>query len=868
MYFSDVLAALRWWLVLMVLGTAVTPLAFVIFRRLPDRGYAFTKMLGLLLVSYLFWITGSLGILGNNLGGILVSLLLVVALSTWLYQREGNSELRQWLRHNRSQILITELVFALLFALWVWVRAQNPAIAATEKPMEFAFLNSIGRSPSFPPLDPWLSGFAISYYYFGYVMTSIVARLAAVAEPIAFNLGIAWLVAGSGTAAFGLVYNLVAQRDVGVGNVRRSALALGLMASLALPIAGNSQIILEVLHANGGGSAEFWAWLDVRDINAPPDIGQTPRYQTSNWWWWRSSRVIHEYHLSGRAEEGLEPIVEFPGFSFVLGDMHPHVLSLPFAFLSLAVALAWYLQNGTGNSELEASKWDELDWIRRVNTLLKHVGWPLWLLTALVVGGLSFLNTWDVLIHLFVVVAAFALSQWQRGGWHGRIVSQSLLMAILLLIPAILLYLPFYLGFRSQAGAPYLLPMLMRPTRLPHFLIIFGLPLFTIVTLLVVLAIKQRLAQVKVGLLTAVSLLFTLLFLMLFLGILIASSQEGYGRINNLATELNLVLSPRPEGVVAFGWGITAVFTLIPTLLTAKLDYPGVTLLLLGIITLIVTIWSQYGRERKNEKATEDHSPPPTLHASLPFLLLLILTASLLTLGPEFVYLRDNFGQRLNTTFKFYYQAWVMFGVAGLVAIDYLWREMQGAARLVSGVVTVSYTAVFALTLLFPYYAVQSRASEYRGNPTAAERLPATLNGLAQVEHFNPDEYAALMWLRQNVSGTPVILEAVGGQYSNYARVAANTGLPTVLGWAGHEYQWRGSDTPEPGERDPAIQQIYTDPTWNSAPALLDRYNVAYIYVGGLETSSYGLPGSQKFAEQLEVAYQNSNVTIYHWQPQ
>ncbi len=868
MYFSDILAALRWWLVLMVLGTAVFPLTFTLFRRLPDRGYAFTKMLGLLLASYLFWISGSLGILGNNLGGILSSLVVVTAVSIWFYRRETVRKLatamtlRQWLHQNRSQILITELIFALLFALWVWVRAQNPAIAATEKPMEFAFLNSIGRSPAFPPLDPWLSGFAISYYYFGYVMTSLVARLAFVAEPIAFNLGIAWLVAGSGTAAFGLVYNLVA-----TNGVRRNALLLGLMAALALPIAGNSQIILELLHANGGGSAEFWAWLDVRDINAPPDISQTPRYQTSSWWWWRSSRVIHEYHLSGRAEEGLEPIVEFPGFSFVLGDMHPHVLSLPFAFLSLALALVWFLETGDRRlGRFASGDWETAAWLTKIRLLLSGVGWPLWLLTAIIVGGLSFLNTWDVLIHLFVVVAAFGLSQWQRDGWHSRILSQSLLIAVLLLIPAILLYLPFYLGFRSQAGAPYLLPMLMRPTRLPHFLIIFGLPLLSIVTLLVVLAMKQRFAQLKAGLLTAVSLLFTLLFLMLFLGILIASSQEGYGRINNLATELNLVLAPRPEGVVAFGWGITAAFSLIPTVLGAKLSYPGVTLLLLGMITLIIMIWN-HPKAQKDEAWGEDIMPP-SMPQAFPFVLLLVLTGTLLTLGPEFVYLRDNFGQRLNTTFKFYYQTWVMFGVAGLVAIDYLWREMQGAARLVSGIVTVGYTAVFALTLLFPYYAVQSRAIEYRGAPASDNRLPASLNGLAQVEHFNPDEYDALMWLRQNVAGAPVVLEAVGGQYSGFARVAANTGLPTVLGWAGHEYQWRGSDTSEPGQRDPAIQQIYTDPTWNTAPSLLDQYNVEYIYVGGLETSTYGIPGSQKFAEQLEVAYQNSGVTIYRWQPQ
>jgi uncharacterized membrane protein len=96
MYFTDILAALRWWAVLMVLGTAVLPFTFVFFKRLPDRGYAFTKMMGLLLVSYLFWLSGSLGILGNNLGSILVSLLVVAALSIWLYRRDGSGELRQW----------------------------------------------------------------------------------------------------------------------------------------------------------------------------------------------------------------------------------------------------------------------------------------------------------------------------------------------------------------------------------------------------------------------------------------------------------------------------------------------------------------------------------------------------------------------------------------------------------------------------------------------------------------------------------------------------------------------------------------------------------------------------------------------------
>jgi len=262
----------------------------------------------------------------------------------------------------------------------------------------------------------------------------------------------------------------------------------------------------------------------------------------------------------------------------------------------------------------------------------------------------------------------------------------------------------------------------------------------------------------------------------------------------------------------------------------------------------------------------------PNDHPALPFVLLLITTAALLTLGPEFVYLRDNFGVRLNTIFKFYYQAWIMFGVAGIFGIFYLWRVLAaGARKAVPTLVTVGYTAVFLLSLLFPFYAIRSRSIEYRGPVDAEFRQPLTLNGLAQVQQFNPDEYAALMWLRENVEGTPVILEAVGGQYSQYGRVSANTGLPTLLGWAGHEYQWRGRSTTEPGLRDPVVQDIYTAPTWegSNASLLLDEYDVELIYVGSLERSAYGNGGNfDKFQERLEVAYQNSSVTIYRWLPQ
>ncbi|MCA9956649.1 MAG: hypothetical protein KC434_18095, partial [Anaerolineales bacterium] len=665
---------------------------------------------------------------------------------------------------------------------------------------------------------------------FGYVMTSVLARLAAVSEPVAFNLGIAWLLAGTGVGAFGLVYNLVLSYGQHLKQAAsRLALTLGLMAAIALPIAGNLQVILETLHGNGIGSTEFWAWLDVRNINGPAVDIESPRYL----WWWRSSRVINEYSLSGQVIEGLEPIAEFPGFSFILGDMHPHVMALPFAFLSLAVAFLWWLQEKeTGDLRLEI-KASNQSIISNLQSLVPNK--PLWAITVLILGGLSFLNTWDVLVHLFVVLGAFILNRWRRFGWRNQWLTEAIWLAILLVIPAIFLYLPFYLGFRSQAGAPYLLPTLVRPTRLPQFLIIFGLPLLSIWTLVLSLVSRYKFKQWKAGVITAVSLILGLFVLAVLLGLIVASSADGAGRIVGLANELGLTLAPRPEGNVAFGWGATAVFAILPAIVQAKVAIPGVTLMLAALLGLVVMAWQGlFGAEDEAtatetqpedadnfaEEAVEPISVPVAAKVSpspLPFILLLIATGALLTLGPEFVYLRDNFGVRLNTVFKFYYQTWVMFGVAGLFSLSYLWLvARESGHKLVPAGVTVVYTAVFIGTLLFPILAVQTRAIEFRGPVDSVNRQPPTLNGLAQTASFNPDEYAAIMWLRDNVDGTPTIVEAVGGQYSAYGRISASTGIPTLLGWAGHEYQWRGYSTPEPSERDPIVREIYTLPNWDN----------------------------------------------------
>ena len=208
--------AVLWWLVLEGIGLLALPLAYRLFRHLPDRGYTFAKPLGLVLVTYLLWMSGTLGILRNTWGSILFVLLLVAFGSFWLYRRNAaprgpheSVELWRWLSDHRWTVLASEAVFTAAFVLWTAYKAYDPNIAITEKPMEFAFLNAIGRSEAFPAYDPWMSGYGISYYHFGYIMVATLAKFAQIPGSFAFNLGIAMLFALTASGSFGVIYNLV-----------------------------------------------------------------------------------------------------------------------------------------------------------------------------------------------------------------------------------------------------------------------------------------------------------------------------------------------------------------------------------------------------------------------------------------------------------------------------------------------------------------------------------------------------------------------------------------------------------------------------------------------------------------------------------
>jgi YYY domain-containing protein len=835
---DQVLLAVRWYLVVQVFGLAALPLCLRLFRYLPDSGYGVSKPLGLLLVGWVFWLLTTFGWLHNTAGSILVALGLLVVAGLALSQVSG-------LKYPRpGSILVTEVLFALFFAVCCVVRAHMPRIetAGGEKWMEIAFLRAILRSDVFPPHDPWLSGFAISYYYFGYVIVAMLTRLAAVPPSIAFNLGIATLFALACAGAFSLVYNLVAaerkSEEAARGGWGGRLAVLGLLLGAVM---GNLGGLLEMLDAYGVGSDAFWHWLDVRDL-AEVSSPLSERF----FWWWDASRVVHDYTPWGADQEVID---EFPAFSFLLGDMHPHVLGLPFVLLALALAF-----NLHQRIVLEPETWDLK--LSRWTILFPLRPWELFVY-ALCLGGLGFLNTWDFPIYLFVVTAAYAFALLRNTYHTTRVMSclsRLVPFFVVLLATGLLLYFPFWRSFQSQAGGVLL--NVFNGTRLTQFLVMFGPLVFLLAAFVGGQAWRADVRASQVAGWTLGVTMIILTTLLLALGIVVALIWLGMVPEQGAASYVGAWL--RHEPIPGLDENVPGVlelmqhrFLLDPEMLNPSPDVPRWPVALRSI--LASSIWTTLGLVAGVVAAVlilrRTAGDERRVTGIRDFILLLFATGALLALSVEYVYLKDHFGTRMNTVFKFYFQAWVMWGVAGAYVLTAFIR--RGRVWVVAPAVLL-----IAAGLLYPVLAIPKRASEYGG--------PPTLDGAAYLAQAHPDDYAAVAWLNENVEDAPVILEAPGGAYDYEGRVSAHTGLPTLLGWAGHEGQWRGNFE-EQNRREPDIETLYTSVELAEVLTLLDKYGISYVYVGPVERGSYPAAGLAKFARLLDVVYEADPVTIYRY---
>ena len=772
--------AFIWFITVELLGFIALPVTFVLFKSLPDRGYAFSKALSILIISFLLWIAASAHILPNAQWAIILIIALLAAGSLFLFVRRRH-QIVSFISENRRVIIATEAIFLLSFVLMAVVRSYNPEILWGEKTMDFAFLNGILRSEYFPPLDPWLSGHSISYYYFGYLMMATLTKFTGVASSVSFNLSIALIFALTAIGGFSIVYNLVRLSRGGV----KAALGFGLVAVGILLILGNLVGVLELLHAHGVGSEGFWRWVGIAGLDHPYQSEQW--YPTDFWWWWRSTRVINT--LAPDMAFGLDyTITEFPAFSFLFADLHPHLMALPFVLLNLGFCLE--IMNSSASLGLAG--------VRR--------NWAQFLVFAICLGSLGFINTWDLPAYIFLFALVALIGAYlARGKIDLRLLRDVGLFCLALVACALLFYLPFYLGLQTTISGFGLVGDI--DTQPFHFFMFWGFLLFMTVSFVL---------------------------------------AQAWGTLRRRDFSWREVL-----GVILIPLLPLAIWTVWDLTTGAGFSIPGKfwhilpLLLVLSLILLILIKKSQSTGETENE-GKKAHL----------FILVLLFAGFLLLMGLELFFVRDPHGiRRMNTMFKLYYQAWVFLAIGSAFGLYWLgsrWRPVTIPRKLARASWWVVCVLLIVGSCVFPIAATITFTGGFSGEPT--------LNGLAFTQQSHPSEYEAIEWLNSEVDGAPVIVEAIGGWHVEYFRISARTGLPTIIGSPGHENLWRGSDFPE---RQEDVNLIYQSDDIGEVQGLLEKYDVTYVYVGYLERLEYGDEVGESFADFMDVVFENEGVTIY-----
>ena len=443
---SDVLA---FWAACLLLGALAMPIAFVMLRRLPDAGAGMSFALGLVLSGYAYFILRVLGVLPPGRGGYLLALVIVGLISAGVAGRDRR--FTSTLRRSWAAWLMSGGVFTVFFFLCVAFRSYNAEIGGTEQPMDLMYLNATLVSQDYPPHDPWLAGERASYYYFGYLQAGLLTSVAGVTPSAGYNLSLAYTFAAAAAAAASLAFAL--SRWALGSRGRRWATASAALAILLLLFVGSLSAIFEWSAAHGTynrGVYEAFGveWMIPCEAGAtencyrgPVEARTSAWYPTEFWFWWRGSRIIPD------------TITEFPFFSFLLGDLHPHVMSIPLLLLTVGVS---------------AATWRG----RRPLRLLTHRRRPLdGLLLAVILGALAFQNAWD-LLTFSAVFALAVVARNLRDGFS----RQRLLDCVAYLLPlfavAAFVYLPWYMDFSSQAGGLY--PYVREGTRPAHAILQFG----------------------------------------------------------------------------------------------------------------------------------------------------------------------------------------------------------------------------------------------------------------------------------------------------------------------------------------------------------------------------------------------------------
>lgn len=745
-----------WLLTVQAMALGVLPLTFRVFRALPDRGYGFSKVLGLMVVGYPAWLLSMLGVTTYGRGTTTV-LAIAIGVACW---GAWGAECRAALRARWRLLLLLELTFLLVFGAAAFVRAFNADIVGQEKFMDYALMNAFLRADDLPAEDPWLAGSGVPYYYLGYLLLGLPAKITATPGPIAYNLALVFVFAAGFLGAMSVVYGILTPLHEASIAPDWSALLFALFGGAMVMLLGNLEGLLELLAARGWGDSTFWQAVGVKGLAAtsgtnilPPDGG----------WWWRASRVIPNIQPDG--------ITEFPYFSFLLGDLHPHYMAIPLDLLIVGLALASWRGDGS---------------------IARRPPLPV---AAVALGVLLAAHTWDVPTFwgLMLLVGLVALWCRRRGqGWDRA-------DAVLLVGPfalAAVAIAPYFVGYEAQRLG---VGLVRERTPLISMLILFG-PTLAVATTFGLWMLRRH-------------------------GGRTAAAAPGPRR-----SLPSIALTAAALGALALslvGEQTLALLTLVAGL-------------------LVTGGWGWL---------TADRIEP--LAAGTLFNWMLALAAVAILIVVEVVYVHDVFGTRMNTVFKLHYNAWLLLATAGAGALGLLWASARraGGSGTAWRVPVVALGAVLATSgLVYPLAATWTKSGRFRGAPT--------LDGAAFLQRASPTDYEAIQWLQANVRGRPVVIEAVGPDYGEHARVSTFSGLPTVVGWIGHEVQWRG-DGPRYERRERDVDAIYRAETLDALTARAREYRAHYVFFGELERQRYGSEARERLGRLLPTAFARGGTVVY-----
>lgn len=751
------------------------PITSRIFSRFLDRGWIFSKIIGVLLVTFLVWFAASFHVLTFNYVSILtiislISLLSFITLtfshcSTRLAARQV-VQLFNCSKQKLFLIVFEELMFFSCLLLWSYIRGFQPVIEGLEKYMDFGFINAILKSSYFPPHDMWLSGYTINYYYFGHLIAAVMTLLSNIPPEVVYNLMIAVIFAFCFTASFSLGINIFYQLSKNfkfqISNFK--LIFVGLLTAYLVTNAANLQPIYHLLTK---GSSTYWY----------PDATRF---------------IVKKFGAYD------ETIHEFPHYSFVVADLHGHVSDIPTVLLLIGYIFVLFLKINEDrrgkSSEGEGSSHDEgyrktrgsFDSLRSLRMALGSL-LPLSIFDALLLG---FFLSCAYMTNAMDGPVYFALS--------GLVVFGSYVFVGNGLDP-----------LRSEASHSLLNKIKMAVFKTSLFFFFVSLT-FVICSFPFLISFKNFTGAVTLvdfrSPLWMLGVLWGFQFFMFFCFFVFLFANK-IGKRENLA-----------KAVASF-------FGVKIAILNSK-------------------------EEKKSNFFTIDL-----------FIIFLFLMSLFLIVFPEIFYIKDIYiheYERANTMFKMTYQAFIMLYISVpyiFFRILYYIKNHKSSLLFFPTIVFLCLSIFGILSVsIYPYFAVKS----YYGLVTYQ-----SLDGLKYLNSLYPDDYQLIKYINSHkLPENTILLEAVGDSYTKYARISANTGVSTVLGWPVHEWLWRnGYDIP--GKRTTNVQKIYESTSLEETKILLKTYQVNYVWVGELEREKYKNLNESKFNELGKVFLKFGSSTLY-----